>query len=84
MVTLGKEKLIAHCAKFKLSEENLENKTRLTLTKLLLGAIEKELGKLRDEEIVPYLNDVIQAFSGGVPCEVNGADRIVTQIKSKK
>ena len=61
LVTLGKEKLIALCAKFKLSEENLENKTRLTLTKLLLNAIEKELGKLRDEEIVPYLNDVIAA-----------------------
>ena len=28
---------------------------RLTLTKVLLSAIEKELGKLRDEEIVPYL-----------------------------
>ena len=75
LVTLGKEKLIALCAKFKLSEENLENKTRLTLTKLLLNVIEKELGKLRDEEIVPYLNDVIQAISDGVPFEISGADK---------
>ena len=35
LVTLGKEQLIALCAKFKLSEEILEKKTRLTLTKLL-------------------------------------------------
>ena len=75
LVTLGKEQLVALCAKFKLSEENLENKTRLTLTKLLLSAIEKELGKLRDDEIVPYLNDVIKAMSDGIPGEMNGADK---------
>ena len=75
LVTLGKEQLIALSAKFKLSKEKLENKMRLTLTKLLLSAIEKELGKLRDEEIVPYLNDVIQAIFDGVPGEINGADK---------
>ena len=62
LVTLGKEQVITLCAKFELSEGDLENKTQLTLTKLLLNAIENKLGKLRDEEIVPYLSDLIQAM----------------------
>ena len=60
LVTLSKERLIEPCAKFKLAAENFQDKTQLNLTKLLFSAIENELGKLRDEEIVPYLNDVIQ------------------------
>ena len=75
LVTPGKEQLIALCAEFKLSEENLENKTRLPLTKFLLSEIEKELGKLRDEDIVPYLNDIIQAISAGIPVEKSGGDK---------
>ena len=49
LVTLSKERLIELCAKFKFATENLQDKTRLNLTKLLFSAIEKELGKLRDE-----------------------------------
>ena len=75
LVTLRKEQLIALFAEFKLSEEKLENKTRLSLTKFLLSAIEKELGKLRDEDIVPYLNDIIQAISAGIPVEKSGGDK---------
>ena len=84
MVTLSKGRLIELCAKFKLAAENLKDKTRLNLTKLLFSTIEKELGKLRDEKIVPYLNDVIQAISLSVPGEKNHSDKSIEADKIKE
>ena len=42
----------------------LKNKTRLTLTTLFITEIEKQLSVLKQEEIIPYLNDCIETVEG--------------------
>ena len=55
LLMLCKEHLIELFDKFEISKETLQNNTRLQLAKLLFSAVEKELGKLKTEEIIPYL-----------------------------
>ena len=43
---------------------DIENKTRLTLTTLFITEIEKQLSVLKQEEIIPYLNDCIEIAEG--------------------
>ena len=60
IVSLEKGKLKQLCDLFKISATDIENKTRLTLTTLFITEIEKQLSVLKQEEIIPYLNDCIE------------------------
>ena len=41
------------------------------MAKLLFSEVEKELGKLKTEEIIPYFKDFIQTVPGSDPVEVS-------------
>ena len=60
IVSLEKGKLKQLCDLFKISATDIENKTRLTLTTLFITEIEKQLSVLKQEKIIPYLNDCIE------------------------
>ena len=64
IVSLEKVKLKQLCDLFKISATDIENKTRLTLTTLFIAEIEKQLSVLKQEEIIPYLNDCIEIAEG--------------------
>ena len=71
LLMLCKEHLIELFDKFEISKETLQNKTKLQLAKLLFSVVEKELGKLKTEEIIPYLKDFIQTVPGSDPVEIS-------------
>ena len=64
IISLEKGKLKQLCDLFKISATDIENKTRLTLTTLFIAEIEKQLSVLKQEEIIPYLNDCIEIAEG--------------------
>ena len=64
IISLEKDKLKQLCDLFKISATDIENKTRLTLTTLFIAEIEKQLSVLKQEEIIPYLNDCIEIAEG--------------------
>ena len=64
IVSLEKSKLKQLCDVFKIPTTDIENKTWLTLTTLFITEIEKQLSVLKQEEIIPYLNDCIEIAKG--------------------
>ena len=76
LLMLCKEHLIELSGKFEISKDTRQNKTRLQLAKLLFSAVEKELEKLRTEEIIPYLKDFIQTVPGSDPLEISANPNI--------
>ena len=64
IISLEKDKLKQLCDLFKISATDIENKTRLTLTTLFIAEIEKQLSVLKQEEIIPYLNDCTEIAEG--------------------
>ena len=64
--SVGKDKLGKLCILFKIQAGDIENKTLLGLTIILIVEIEKQVSILKPEEIMPFLKDCVAIAEGDV------------------
>jgi len=72
------DKLSQLCVLFKISEADILNKSRLTLTTFFIPELEKQLSALSPNEIIPFLNDCI-VIAGDEPTTLQKAVRSKTE-----